>query len=364
MPVSPDSGAQLAARILEQITTAERALMALIVDRLRAGIYGDSWEQAKLAEVQMIRRRLLNGAQRLSTLLSGQIHRIVLDAYNHGQALAVADLQEIGEPWALVADAAGAAQQSAESAVYNVQAAVAQLPSLLINVYQSAVEAGVSEVLGGTVTRVQAAQHVLDDLADRGVTGFRDNAGRNWSLESYVEMAVRTGSGHAAVQGHVDALAASGRDLIIVSDAPRECPLCRPWERKVLSISGQVGAIIEPSAITGNPVTVNVTASLATARAAGLQHPNCRHTISAYTPGVTLKGTAESDPARYEAGQRQRQIERNIRMWKRRQAVALDDATARNAALKVRQWQAALREHVDVNDLTRLRRREQIGTAI
>lgn len=364
MPASPASGESLAAQILELISTAERALISLIVDRLRAGIYSDGWEAAKLAEVQLIRQRLVNGTQRLSTDLATQVHKIVLDAYNHGQALAVADLRELDKPWQLAPNAAATAQHLADDVVRNVHAAVNEVPGLLLDVYRNAVHAGVAQLLGGSVTRVQASQQVLNILADRGVTGFRDSAGRNWSLESYAEMAVRTGAGHAAVQGHVDSLAASGIDLVIVSDAPRECPLCRPWERKVLSISGQVGAIIEPSALTGRPVTVNVTASLATARAAGLQHPNCRHTLSAYTPGVTLKGTAESSPARYDAGQRQREIERMIRTWKRRQQVALDNPTARKAALKVRQWQATLRDHVDTNDLTRLRRREQIGQAI
>lgn len=364
MPASPASGEQLAAQILEEVAAAERALMALIVARLRAGIYGDSWEAEKLAEVQLIRQRLLNGSQQLSAQLAARVRKIVLDAYNHGQALAVTDLEAIDQPWSLVPNAADVAEALAQTAVINVQAAVEQIPSLLLNVYQQAVYAGVEQVLGGTVTRVQATQTVLDQLAKRGISGFRDQAGRNWSLESYAEMAVRTGAGHAAVQGHVDSLAASGFDLIIVSDAPRECPLCRPFERKVLSISGQVGAVIEPSALTGDPVTVNVTASLAAARAAGFQHPNCRHTISLYSPGVTRAGNATAEPDRYDAGQRQREIERNIRQWKRRQAVALDDGAATVAARKVRLWQEMLREHIDANDLTRLRRREQIGRAI
>ena len=86
--------------------------------------------------------------------------------------------------------------------------------------------------------------------------------------------------------------------------------------------------------------------------------------MSAYLPGVTVAGVAGRDPAGYEAGQRQRQIERSIRAWKRRQAVALDDAAARVASAKVREWQAALRAHVDANDLRRLTRREQIGRAL
>jgi hypothetical protein len=364
MPANPDDGARLAARIIEAIAQLERYLIKLIVDRLRAGLHTDEWGFAKLAEMQMLRRRLESSTQRMAKDLPEQITRIALDAYNTGQALAVNDLTDIGRDYLLAPDPVQQVERIMGPIIQRIQVAVDQIPTLLLNVYEDAVNAGVSEVLGGTATRVQAAQRVLDELATRGVTGYRDSAGRNWSLESYVEMAVRTGAGHAAVQGHVDALQASGMDLIIVSDAPRECPLCRPWERKVLSISGRVGAIIEPSELTGNPVVVNVAGSLEEARAAGFQHPNCRHSISAYLPGVTIKGTPGQDAVAYEAGQRQREMERKIREWKRRQAVALDDAAARRAGQKVRDWQAALREHVDLHDLQRLRRREQIGTAL
>jgi hypothetical protein len=34
------------------------------------------------------------------------------------------------------------------------------------------------------------------------------------------------------------------------------------------------------------------------------------------------------------------------------------------AAAKIRDWQRVLRKHIDANDLRRLTRREQIGTAL
>lgn len=363
MPASPDDGARLAARILDLIHAAEVALIKYLAGRLRAGITSDDWADRRLAEVQLVQRRIATGTQQVTPQVLQQVQEIVHHAYNHGQALAVTDLRTAGFDFHPAPDPLPVVDFLARPAVDNVTAALAALPSMLNNVYQDAVRAGVTEVLGGAVTRLQAAQHVLDDLASRGVTGFRDTAGRNWSLESYVEMAVRTSAGHAAVQGHVDALVASGQDLVIVSDAPRECPLCRPYERRVLSIGGRVGRVIEPSAVSGSPTVVDVFASLTEARAAGFQHPNCRHSLSMYTVGVTRHGNAAADPAGYEAGQRQREMERKIREWKRRQAVALDDAAARRAAVKVRQWQGALREHIDRNDLHRLRHREQIGFA-
>ncbi|MFJ9647656.1 phage minor capsid protein [Streptomyces sp. NPDC101206] len=69
--------------------------------------------------------------------------------------------------------------------------------------------------------------------ADEEITSFRDRAGRRWQLTSYAEMAVRTATGHAATEARMRTLAEHGVDLVIVSDSPLECPLCRPWEGKV-----------------------------------------------------------------------------------------------------------------------------------
>ncbi|WP_229880214.1 phage minor capsid protein, partial [Streptomyces echinoruber] len=156
-----------------------------------------------------------------------------------------------------------------------------------------------------------------------------------------------------------------GVDLVVVSDAPRECPLCRPWEGRVLTISGPPGARtveIEHAIEDGRMVPVRVAGSLDEARAAGLQHPNCRHSVSAYTPGITRVEAATSDPDGYRAGQRQREIERHVRKWKRREAAALTPEAQRAARAKVRAWQAAMRDHLaDHPDLRRLRHREQPG---
>jgi len=180
-------------------------------------------------------------------------------------------------------------------------------------------------------------------------------------------MAVRTSVGRAATEAHMRTLSDAGIDLVIVSDAPRECPLCRRWEGKVLTIGGPDGereVEVKHAVEDGRMVRVRVAGSLDAARLAGLQHPNCRHSVSAYTPGLTTVEQAESDPASYEAGQRQRAIERNIRKYKRREAAAITPEAQRAARLKVRQWQGAMRDHLAAHpDLRRLRAREQPGAS-
>ncbi|WP_240488179.1 phage minor capsid protein, partial [Halomonas sp. ALS9] len=95
----------------------------------------------------------------------------------------------------------------------------------------------------------------------------------------------------------------------------------------MLTISGPTGARTveaEHPVEHGRMVTVRVAGSLDEARTRGLQHPNCRHAVSMYSPGLTQTEQATSDPDGYAAGQRQRQIDRTIRKWKRREAAARD----------------------------------------
>jgi hypothetical protein len=174
-----------------------------------------------------------------------------------------------------------------------------------------------------------------------------DTAGRRWDITSYAEMAVRSATGQAAVQGHINRLTDNGYDLVIVSDSPEECELCRPWEGQVLSVSGQT---------PGYPTVADATA-------AGLFHPCCTHTLGAYIPGLTRPMQGTENPQGYEERQQQRYNERMIRRWKRREAVAITDKDKALSTAKVREWQARQREFIEATGRKRLYYREQIKRA-
>jgi len=217
------------------------------------------------------------------------------------------------------------------------------------DIYRQAVGRATMQGLAGSFTRRQAAQAALDELAGRGITGFVDRTSRAWNLASYTEMATRTAIHNAERQGVMDGVRASGRDLVTVSGSPGCCPMCAPWEGEVLSLDG-----LTPGYLT-----------LADAERDGLFHPSCRHALAPYVEGLTrTDGIQQGDPDRYAAEQQQRHLERGIRYWKTREAVAMDEVSEAKARRKVREWQGRLRGHVAEHDLPRMRYREQIGKAI
>lgn len=216
------------------------------------------------------------------------------------------------------------------------------------DVYRSVIGEVTQQGLAGEFTRRQAAQAALDRFAVRGVTGFTDTLGRQWSLASYTEMACRTSASRASMAAKMQRYVDRGKDLVIVSDAPGECERCRPWEGQVLSLSG----------------TDSEHPSLDEATGAGLFHHNCRHDFGLYVPGLTRERSGLADPEGDAARQQQRYLERGIRSWKKREAAALDDQAAAYAKAKQREWQARLRQHIDATDGKRLRYREQVKRAI
>jgi hypothetical protein len=362
----------LAAEVRDLYEAAEFALLARLAAALAEGIESPRWAQLKAAAVGDLRSAVETISAALQQDADGAIARALTEAYGRGRQAAVAELGglDIGRELAArrALPNAPSVDRLAASMAADTRPLYQRITRAVVDVYQRITSRASGTVLLGVQTRRQAAQQALDQFANRGITGFVDRAGRSWDMASYAEMAARSVTARAAVEGHIDALGEIGVGLVIVSDAPLECPLCRPWEGEILSLAGPSGphVVRERHAIQrSQTVAVHVVGSLIEARAAGLFHPNCRHSLSAYLPGVTTRPPHHPTPGTtYEDTQRQREIERHIRLWKRRQAAAMDEATHRAAGAKVRAWQAAMREHIAAHDdLRRKPVREQIGSA-
>lgn len=353
MAVSPPVLAEgLAADILEQYAEAERILLERIAKSLAKGIDGPEWAQQKLIEIHTIQAR----AKKLLKDMEGEARDIVETAINTAveRGVQAADRDMIG-----VIDEALNPDTSRMPGSRAVTRLVAETTDKVIgthprilrsttDIYRSVVMQASSQVLLGTETVRTVTQRALDVFARKGVTGLIDKAGRGWSMEAYTEMAVRTSTAHAAVAAHMDRLQEAGLDLILISNAPAECSRCRPWEGKVLSISGLAAG-------------TEAVATLEEATAAGLFHPNCRHSTALYQPGITKPLTDTEDPQGDADRQKLRDLERKVREDKRVRAVAMDSEAVRKADLRIRGHQAQIREHVNTTTATRQPHREQLG---
>ena len=159
-----------------------------------------------------------------------------------------------------------AAQVLAENAYQRFEDVVQVIGRQVNDIYRELALENVRGTVIGYDTWKQTARRFREQLAERGVTGFKDRSGRMWNMRTYTEMVARTTTMEAHLQGTANRLAEQGHDLVKVSTHLGACPLCEPWQGKVLSITGKT---------SGYP-------TLEEAKAAKLFHPNCRHAYGLY----------------------------------------------------------------------------------
>lgn len=277
----PELAARLAKATADLYGDAAVRLLGAVARRLARGVDEPGWPERKLLEILSLRDEALAVVAQLQANGEQLVGEAIESAVAAGERAAVADLTTVEARAAFTGANRVAVQTLVTETLTAVRSTHVRLLRSTLDAYRTVVaEASLPGVVTGTETRRQAAQRALDRFASRGVTGFVDRSGRGWELESYVEMATRTGAGRAHVAGSLARYEAAGRDLVIVSDAPEECEVCRRWEGRVLSISGRT---------PGYPTVARATAE-------GLLHANC------FPADVVVSGppVRAADARRYE----------------------------------------------------------------
>ena len=183
---------------------------------------------------------------------------------------------------------------------------------------QTAIDIAAGETVTGVSSWNQAVRHATDRMKQRGITGFIDHAGHQWSAEAYTAMDIRTtvfNTGRAAVW---ETNQTFGNDLYIVSYHNGARPLCYPWQNKVISSTDNARTTYD---LDGNPIEVIAQSATSYGEAAGLFGINCKHYPNPFIPGVSVingqpQNKEENDKA-YAESQEQRRLERKLREEKR-----------------------------------------------
>jgi len=307
------------------------ALAVLLAEQIRRSVTQPAAHVLSLADVD----RLILAAD---ARLAAEVDQVVAAAWSRGAAAATADLQRA--PHQVLVDARHAAQAKA-----TIRGTYPHIRRWAHHAYRQTIDAAAAEALAGRATPLDAAQVAWGRLLERGVTGFVDRAGRRWDLLTYVEMAVRTAVVQAAAQAHLDTLAAAGHRLVVVSDTGTVCDTCKPWRGQTLAIVGPSGPhlVRQPDPTReGHWLQVRVKGTVADAIAGGLWHPNCRHELHMWRPGLGVPQHRE-DPDGDALQRRVRHVARVARSWALRAAGALTATARREAARQARRARAALR---------------------
>lgn len=303
--MTPEQALALAKVVADVYAEGTTRLLELIARSTAKGMDRPQWAQERLAALLRLRRNAQTIVAAMQDHGTDAVLGVLEDAYRGGRLTPLTNPGMVGTHQraigALAADTVRVLESTSPRVLRWTE-----------DVYRQVISEASAPAVLGVETRRETAARALDRFAAHGVTGFRDAAGRNWRLESYTEMATRTAVGRAHLGGTLDRFTETGVDLVMVSNSPEECPLCRPYEGTVLSLSGATP--------TDLPAGIRYMGSHSEARARGLHHPSCTHRISRYTPGLTDPMEDTANPEGYELRQRQRELERRVRESKRRVA--------------------------------------------
>ena len=141
-------------------------------------------------------------------------------------------------------------------------------------IFQSQVAAS-----SGALTYEKAVDMATSDFLKKGINCITYSNGAVHNIVSYADMAVRTASKRAYLMGEGQKRQEWGVSTVILNKRFNACPLCMPFEGKVL-----IDDVWSGGTEKDGPYPL-----MSSAMAAGLYHPNCKDKHSTYFEGISSK---------------------------------------------------------------------------
>lgn len=192
----------------------------------------------------------------------------------------------------------------------------------------------------GSGTYEKAVDMATKDMLSRGLNCVEYANGARHTLADYADMAIRTASKRAYLQGEGEKRQEWGVTTVIMAKRGNPCPKCLPFVGKVLIDdvwSGGRSDGVDPETGKRYPL-------MSYAISKGLYHPRCKDSHTTYFPGISTADDTWTEEelkkvglqAKQEAQQQyaQRQKEKYDRLAK----YSLDPENKRNYSLKAGEW--------------------------
>ena len=233
---------------------------------------------------------------------------------------------------------------SARATAAGVQEVVSRdnlkMPANVQRAYLEVVAQAVAQVNSGMAGYEKATRDAVLKLARRGVSVVDYKSGAWAQADVAMRRHIRTQVAQAGSRNTLDLMEETGHDLVQTSSHGGARPSHAKWQGRVFSLSGK-SKKYPPFSRTGYGAVD------------GLCGANCKHDFGIYVEGQPLRyerdpdGGDEKREERYQAEQKQREIERGIRATKR-EAVALKAAGLDDTKERVRlgKLQKRQREHI------------------
>lgn len=187
----------------------------------------------------------------------------------------------------------------------------------------------------GAGTYEKAVDMATRDMLSRGLNCVEYANGARHTLADYADMAIRTASKRAYLQGEGEKRQEWGITTVIMAKRGNPCPKCLPF----------VGKVLIDDVWSGGKKSDGLYPLMSQAIAAGLYHPRCKDSHTTYFPGISTADdtwTKEELDAVERANQKEtkrqyasRQAERYGRLAK----YSLDEDNKKQYGQREKEWQ-------------------------
>lgn len=207
--------------------------------------------------------------------------------------------------------------------------------------YQRALDTALLEVSTGTFSFDEACNRVVKEMAASGLRSIDYASGRSYQLDTAARMCVRTSTNQMAGRITEANAKSSDCDLVIVSQHEGAREEHAEVENQVFSLSGKS----DKYPAFSDPLPCDGGNGAGYGEANGICGVNCRHTFYPYWEGISeipekldvweSKEVDGKEYDYYQATQKQRSMEREIRALKREKYVAEDKEAAQEIQRKI-----------------------------
>ena len=186
----------------------------------------------------------------------------------------------------------------------------------------------------GAGTYEKAVDMATRDMLSRGLNCVEYANGARHTLSDYADMAIRTASKRAYLQGEGEKRQEWGITTVIVNKRGNPCPKCLPF----------VGKVLIDDVWSGGKKSDGLYPLMSQAIAAGLYHPRCKDSHTTYFPGISTADdtwTKEELDAVERANQKETKrqyAERQAEKFRRLVAYSLDKENQERYMAKREEW--------------------------
>lgn len=203
-------------------------------------------------------------------------------------------------------------------------------------IFQSQVAAS-----SGALTYDKAVDMATSDFLKKGINCITYSNGAVHNIVSYADMAVRTASKRAYLMGEGQKRQEWGISTVILNKRFNACPLCMPFEGKVL-----IDDVWSGGTSKDGPYPL-----MSSAMAAGLYHPNCKDKHSTYFEGISPKPESRYYEEKPVIEERQRienklnHAKRQAKSYNRLAKNSLDAENQETYRARATEWRDKVKEY-------------------